>query len=62
MKGERKMKLATNRYHIAIKGTKKITNYYGYKTRKEAEEIAKKYTEATGIEHEVIDSKKNNAE
>lgn len=52
------MKLATNRYHIAIKGTKKITNYYGYKTRREAEEIANKYTEVTGIEHEVIDSKK----
>ena len=52
------MKLATNRYHVAIKGTKKYTNYYGYTTRKEAEEIAKKYTEVTGIEHEVIDNKR----
>lgn len=52
------MKLATNRYHVAIKGTKKITNYYGYTTRKEAEEIAKKFTEVTGIEHEVIDNLK----
>lgn len=56
-KGKNEMKLATNRYHVAIKGTKKIVNYYGYKTRKEAEEIAKKYTEATGIEHEVLDGK-----
>ena len=55
---ERTMKLATNRYHVAIKGTKKITCYYGYKTRKEAEEIARKYTEITGIEHEVLDGKK----
>lgn len=54
------MKLATNRYHIAIKGTKKITNYYGYKTRKEAEQWAQKFTEATGIEHEVLDGKKGN--
>lgn len=48
------MKLATYRYHVAIKGTKKITNYYGYKTRKEAEEFAKKFTEVTGVEHEVL--------
>lgn len=54
------MKLATNRYHVAIKGTKKITNYYGYKTRKEAEQWAQKFTEATGIEHEVLDGKKGN--
>jgi NADH/NAD ratio-sensing transcriptional regulator Rex len=39
------MKLATNRYHVAIKGTKKITNYYGYKTRTEAEEIATRLVE-----------------
>ena len=52
------MKLATNRYNVAIKGTKKIVSYYGYKTRKEAEEIANRYTEVTGIEHEVLDSKK----
>lgn len=51
------MKLATNRYHVVIKGTRKLTNYYGYTTRKEAEEIAKKFTEVTGIEHEVIDNK-----
>ena len=56
-KGYKEMKLATNRYHVAIKGTKKITNYYGYKTMKEAEEQAQKFTEATGIEHEVLDSK-----
>ena len=48
------MKFATYRYHVAIKGTKKITNYYGYKTRKEAEEYAKKFTDVTGIEHEVL--------
>ena len=48
------MKFLTYRYHVAIKGTKKITNYYGYKTRKEAEEFAKKFTEVTGIEHEVL--------
>lgn len=52
------MKLATYRYHVAIKGTKKFTNYYGYKTRKEAEEIAQQYTMVTGIEHEVVDNKK----
>ena len=52
------MKFATNRYHVSIKGTKKYTNYYGYKTRKEAEEFAKKYTQVTGIEHEVIDNRK----
>ena len=52
------MKFATNRYHVAVKGTKKTTDYYGYKTRKEAEEIAKKYTEVTGIEHVVLDGKK----
>lgn len=52
------MKLATNRYHVAIKGTKKITNYYGYKTRAEAEEVSKKYTEVTGIEHEVLDGER----
>ena len=52
------MKLATYRYHVAIKGTKKFTNYYGYKTKKEAEEIAKKFAEVTGIEHEIIDNKK----
>lgn len=52
------MKFAMNRYHVAIKGTKKATNYYGYKTRKEAERFAREFTEATGIEHEVLDGKK----
>ena len=52
------MKLAVNRYHVVIKGTKKATNYYGYKTRKEAEEVAAKYTKAIGIAHEVVDGKK----
>lgn len=52
------MRYAMYRYHVAVKGTKKFTNFYGYKTRKEAEYFAKRYTEVTGIEHEVIDNKK----
>lgn len=48
------MKLAVNKWNVAIKGTRKVVCYYGYKTRKEAEYFAKKYTEVTGIEHEVI--------
>ena len=52
------MKLATNRYHVVIKGTKKSPFYYGYKTRKEAEEICEKCNQVFGVEHEVIDTKK----
>ena len=52
------MKLAVNRYSVVIKGTKKTPFYYGFKTRKEAEEIKQKLEKATGVEHEIIDNKK----
>lgn len=51
------MKLTVNKYLVVQKGTKKSINYYGFKTKKEALEMAEKWTKATGIEHEVIVNK-----
>ena len=51
------MKLAINRYQVVIEGTKKTINYYGFKTRKEAEMWAEKYTQVHNIKHVVIDTK-----
>lgn len=58
-KGETKMKLATNRYQVVIEGTKKSINYYGFKTKKEAQMWADKATEVHNIKQVVIDTKVN---
>lgn len=53
------MKLATNRYQVVIEGTKKSINYYGFKTKKEAQMWADKATEVHNIKQVVIDTKVN---
>ena len=48
------MKISTDKYNVAVNGTRKVVCYYGFKTRKEAEEMAAKFSEVTGKEFEVI--------
>lgn len=52
------MKLATSRYDVVIKGTKCVVDYYGFRTRKEAERVRSAFERATGKEYEVRDNKK----
>lgn len=51
------MKYATYKYSVKVTNTKTnktvYSNYYGYKTRKEAEEIANRYR-AIGYKAEVV--------
>ena len=48
------MKMSVNKYNVVVKDTNKVVCYYGFKTRKEAEEMAAKFSEVTGKEFEVI--------
>lgn len=50
------MKLSTFKYHVVEKGTCNYTNYYGYKTKKEASRIANEFSKATGKEYEIVTS------
>ena len=46
------------RWAVALEGTKKYTNFAGYKTKKEAEYVAEEMTRLTGKKHIVIDAYK----
>lgn len=46
------------RWAVALDGTKKYTNFEGYKTKKEAKYIAEEMTKLTGKMYIVIDTRK----
>lgn len=48
------MKMSIDKYNVTVKGTCKVICYYGFKTKREAEEMAAKFSEVTGKEFEVI--------